>query len=98
MSVIQRNIKVGWQLRVFFTEDVFAEKNLVLKNALSHHMPRKVLVVLEDALAQSQPALEPQIKKYFAAHPKQLPLARTPLFVPGGEPAKNSLTIVTDIL
>jgi len=98
MSVIQRTIKVGWQLRVFFTEDVFAEKNLVLKNALCDHIPRKVLVVLEDALAQSQPALEQQIEKYFAAHAKQLHLVRSPLFVPGGEHAKNSVTIVTDIL
>jgi 3-dehydroquinate synthase len=98
MSVIQRAIKVGWHLRVFFTEDVFAEKNLVLKNALCDHMPRKVLVVLEDALAQSQPTLEKQIEKYFAAHAKQLHMVRSPLFVPGGEHAKNSVTIVTDIL
>ena len=98
MPVILRSIRVGWQLRVFFTEDVFAEDNLVLKNALVDHLPRKVLVVLEDALAQSQPELEGHIQKYFSAHAKQLQLARSPLFVPGGESAKNSVTIITDIL
>ncbi len=98
MSVILRSINVGWQLRVFFTEDVFAKNNLVLKNALADHLPRKALVVLEDALAQSQPTLERQIEEYFAAHAKQLQLVRSPLFVPGGEHAKNSLTIVTDVL
>ncbi len=98
MPVIQRSIRVGWQLRVFFTEDVFAEKNLVLKNALADHLPRKVMVVLEDALAQSQPTLERQIESYFAVHTKPLQLVRSPLFVPGGEHAKNSVTIVTDIL
>ncbi|HEY3760891.1 MAG TPA: 3-dehydroquinate synthase [Verrucomicrobiae bacterium] len=98
MSVILRSIKVGWQLRVFFTEDVFAPENLVLKNVLVDHLPRKVLVVLEDALAQSQPELENHIQKYFSAHNKHLQLARSPLFVPGGEYAKNSVTIVTDIL
>jgi 3-dehydroquinate synthase len=98
MSVIQKKISVSWPLRVFFTEDVFAEKNLVLKNALTDHLPRKVLVVLEDALSQSQPELERQIEKYFVAHRKQLQLVRSPLFVPGGEQAKNSVTIVTDIL
>jgi 3-dehydroquinate synthase len=98
MSVILRSIRVGWQLRVFFTEDVFAPENLVLKNALADHLPRKVLVVLEDALAQSQPELEDHIQKYFSAHAKQLWLARAPLFVPGGESSKNSVTIVTDIL
>lgn len=74
MSVILRSINVGWQLRVFFTEDVFAKNNLVLKNALADHLPRKALVVLEDALAQSQPTLERQIEEYFAAHAKQLQL------------------------
>lgn len=98
MSVIQRSIKVGWQLRVFFTEDVFAPANPVLKDALADGTPRKVLVVLEDALAQSQPKLERQIENYFSAHAKQLQLVRPPLFVAGGEQSKNSLTIVTDIL
>lgn len=98
MPVIQKKIQVSWPLRVFFTEDVFTEKNLVLKNALADHLPRKVLVVLEDALSQSRPELEHRIEKYFSAHAKQLQLVRPPLFVPGGEPAKNSVTIVTDIL
>ena len=98
MSVIQRSIKVGWQLRVFFTEDVFAGQNHVLEKALADHLPRKVLVVLEDALSQSQPELERQIEKYFSARSEQLQLVRSPLFVPGGEQAKNSVTIVTDIL
>jgi len=98
MSVIERSIHVGWHLRVFFTEDVFAEKNSVLKNALADNLPRKVLVVLEDALAQSQPDLSAQIEKYFSLHAKQLQLVRPPLFVAGGERAKNSVTIVTDIL
>jgi 3-dehydroquinate synthase len=98
MSVIQRQIQVGWQLRVFFTEDVFAPANPILKDALADHLPRKVLIVLEDALSQSQPELECQIGKYFSAHAKQLQLVRAPLFVSGGEQAKNSLTIVTDIL
>ncbi|MGH7976427.1 MAG: 3-dehydroquinate synthase [Limisphaerales bacterium] len=98
MSVIQRSIQVGWQLRVFFTEDVFAPANPVLKDALADDFPKKVLVVLEDALAQSQPNLERQIENYFFVHANQLQLVRPPLFVAGGEQSKNSITIVTDIL
>ena len=98
MSVIQRSIQVGWQLRVFFTEGVFAPGNLVLKNALAGTALKKVFVVLEDALAQSQPKLERQIENYFSAHAGQLQLVRPPLFVAGGEQSKNSLTIITDIL
>jgi 3-dehydroquinate synthase len=98
MSVIQRSIQANWQLRVFFTEDVFAPSNPVLKDAMADGAPKKVLVVLEDALSQSQPKLERQIENYFSAHAVQLQLARPPLYVAGGEQSKNSLTIVSDIL
>jgi 3-dehydroquinate synthase len=98
MSVIQRSIQAGWKLRVFFTEDAFAPANPVLKNALTDGAPHKILVVLEDSLAQAQPELERQIENYFSAHAGQLHLVRTPLFVAGGEQSKNSITIVTDIL
>jgi len=98
MDLIQRQIQVGWQLRVFFTEDVFNPANPVLKNALADAARRKVLVVLEDSLAQAMPGLENRIKGYFATHADCLELVRPPLFVCGGESAKNSLTLVTDIL
>jgi len=98
MSVIQRSIQVGWQLRVFFTEDVFAPDNLVLKNALAAAAPRKVLVVLEDSLSQALPQLERQIENYFSAHVAQLPLVCPPIVIKGGEPSKNSPAIVTEIL
>jgi 3-dehydroquinate synthase len=98
MSVIQRSIQVGWQLRVFFTEDVFAPNNLVLKNALAAAAPRKVLVVLEDSLSQALPQLERQIENYFSAHVAQLPLVCPPIVIKGGEPSKNSPAIVTEIL
>lgn len=98
MKVIERSIQVGWQLRVFFTENVFAPDNLSLVNALTGDGPHRVMVVLEDSLAQALPELENQIEKYFAAHAASLKLVRPPLFVPGGETAKNSITLVTDLL
>ena len=98
MSSLQRSIKVGWQLRVFFTEDVFALSNPVLLEALSGAAPRKVLVVLEDTLAQAHPQLEEQIIRYFAATGGRLHLCRSPIFVAGGEQLKNSQTIVGDLL
>lgn len=97
MSVIRRTIQVAWQLRVFFTENVFAPDNSTLRDALVNAAPRKALVVLEDSLAQAQPELDQQIEKYFSVHAKQLQLVRPPLFVCGGESAKNSITLVTDL-
>lgn len=97
MPVIQRFIQAGWQLRVFFTEDVFASENPVLRDALADNGPRKALVILEDSLAQALPKLETQIEKYFSAHAQQLRLVRLPLFACGGESAKNSTTLVSEI-
>ncbi len=97
MSIIQRSIRAGWELRVFFTEDVFAVGNPVLRDALADRAPRKVLVVLDDAIAQAQPELEEKIPDYFAATGGKLHLARPPLDVPGGEGAKNSQTLVASL-
>jgi 3-dehydroquinate synthase len=97
MSVIQRSIQVGWQLRVFFTENVFAADNLVLRDALADTGPRKALVVLEDSLAQALPGLGRQIETYFSAHAPQVRLVHPPLFACGGERAKNSTTLVSEI-
>src|ERR1019366_7796273 len=97
MSVIQRSIQVGWQLRVFFTEDVFAPANPVLKDALAEMVSRKVLVVLEDALAQAQPNLAGQIENYFSAAADNFQMVVPPLVVEGGERAKNSDKFVAEI-
>ncbi len=98
MFVIQRQIQVGWQLRVFFTENVFAPENLVLRDVLASREPRKVLVVIEDTLSRARPAIEKEIENYFSKHSKRLQLVRTPLPVVGGEQSKNSIPLVTDIL
>jgi 3-dehydroquinate synthase len=97
VSVIERSIQVTWPLRVFFTEDVFAPANRILKNALAHIAPRKVLIVMDRALAQAQPRLSPQIENYFAAHSPNLQLVAPPLLIEGGERAKNSSAAVAEI-
>jgi 3-dehydroquinate synthase len=100
MSVIQRSIQVGWPLRVFFTEDVFAPANLVLKTALddnSLNASRKALVVLDESLAQAQPQLARRIEDYFAAHADSVKLVGPPLVIEGGERVKHSPIHVAEI-
>jgi 3-dehydroquinate synthase len=95
--VIEHSIRVGWQLRVFFTENVFAPNNPILKDALAGPVPRKVFVVLDDSLAQVLPELEHRIESYFAVHTTSLKLVHPPLLVCGGEAAKNSGTLVGEL-
>ncbi|MEJ0088703.1 MAG: 3-dehydroquinate synthase [Limisphaerales bacterium] len=97
MSVIQRSIQVGWPLRVFFTEDVFNTNNLTLRTALTDAAPRKVLVILDEALALAQPELLRQIENYFAACSTSLQLVCPPANIAGGERAKNSYAPVAEI-
>jgi 3-dehydroquinate synthase len=95
--MIQRSIQVGWQLRVFFTEDVFAASNLTLRNALADAAPRKILLVIDESLAQAQPELSRQIENYFCACTDNLQLVCLPLVIEGGERAKNSYAPVAEI-
>jgi len=104
MSVIQRSIQVGWQLRIFFTEDVFAPANLILKDVLAEAgvsrtgetLP-KALVVLDKSLAQSQASLSRQIEDYFSAYANSVKLVAPPLVIEGGERAKNSPAHIAEI-
>jgi 3-dehydroquinate synthase len=97
VSAIQRSIQVGWQLRVFFTEDVFAPGNSMLRDALADTSPRKVLVVLDESLSRARPELTGQIQNYFSAHAHQLQLVCPPVDIEGGEHAKNSDKFVAEI-
>ncbi len=100
MSVIQRTIQVGFQLRVFFTQGAFAPSNLLLKDVLTDKQVERVhrvLVVLDESLAQARPDLAAQIESYFAADSARLQLVCPPLVIEGGERTKNSYFHVSEI-
>jgi 3-dehydroquinate synthase len=100
MSIIQRTIQVGFQLRVFFTQRAFAPANSLLKDVLADPDTDRVhnlLIVLDESLAQAQPALIPAIESYFAAATERLKLVCPPLIIEGGERTKNSYFHVSEI-
>jgi 3-dehydroquinate synthase len=85
---------------VYFTQAAFDPANLVFKTVLAAApAPRasKGLVVVDEALAQAQPALTRQIENYFAAHADFLNLVCAPMIVEGGERTKNSYFHVSEI-
>src|SRR5436190_21968937 len=100
MSAIQRSIQVSYELRVHFTQNVFDAGNSVLRTILAGaDSPGvcKVLVILDESLAQSQPGLARQIETYFETHSERLRLVCPPVIIEGGERTKNSYFHVSEI-
>jgi 3-dehydroquinate synthase len=100
MPGIERSITVTWKHQVHFTHGVFDPANRVLRDVLERGGEReqhKVLVVLDESLAQAQPGLAAQIEAYFAAHADALDLVCAPLVIEGGERVKNSYFHVSEI-
>jgi len=100
MSIIRHSIQVGYELRVHFTRKVFDRANLVLKAVLDESgrtSACKTLVIVDESLAQAQPALTSQIEDYFTTHNDRLALVCPPLVIEGGERTKNSFFHVSEI-
>lgn len=97
MPIIEHSLQVGWRLRVLFSEDVFAVANPVLGDALTDRTPRKVLILLDQAVATAQPGLPARMEAYFAARSEWLRLVSPPVILPGGERAKNSPELINEI-
>jgi 3-dehydroquinate synthase len=99
MPSCERTIQVSYRHQVHFTEGVFQPGNAVLREILLEDKTReshKVLVVLDEALADTQPFLTWQIESYFAAQ-KELKLVCAPIVIEGGERTKNSYFHVSEI-
>jgi 3-dehydroquinate synthase len=97
VSIIEHSLQVGWRLRVLFSEDVFAVANPALGDALTDRSPRKVLILLDQAVATAQPGLPARMEAYFAARSNLLRLVSPPVILPGGERAKNSPELINEI-
>jgi 3-dehydroquinate synthase len=84
--------------RVHFTRGLFAPSNSLLQTVLAQpgRVP-KVLVVLDEGLAQARPDLAGAIETYFSGLRGQCALAGPPLIIEGGERAKMSYFHVSEI-
>src|SRR5262249_8651564 len=90
----------SYELQVQFTQNVFEPTNLVLKTILDHEKggrPHKVIVILDEALARTQPELSRLIENYFETHAGRLQLVCPPIVIEGGERTKNSYFHVSEI-
>ncbi len=97
-QIIYQRVTVTYEYPISFTTDAFAPDNTVLVEAfaMAGQGIHRVLCVVDDGLVASMPGLIGTIEKFFAEH-RDLRLVCSPVIVPGGEVAKNSLHYVESI-
>ena len=99
--MIERRVSLSLPHRVFFTEGVFDPAHTLLRDVLcpaeaEANRVRRVLIVLEKAVATGQPGLESAIRAWFAAQDGLLVLADLRI-IAGGEPCKNDWPLVEEL-
>jgi 3-dehydroquinate synthase len=98
MPSIARTIRVQFEHRVHFTRGLFAPSNSLLQIVLAQPgRVTKVLIVMDEGLAQVRPDLPGAIENYFSSLRDQLTLVGPPLIIEGGERAKMSYFHVSEI-
>lgn len=100
MTRIDRNIQVNYRQQVHFVDGAFNPENTLLRDVLvdgTQKRRHRVLVVVDEALAQAQPKLLRDIEIYFAAFARELNLVCPPIVMEGGERTKNSYFHVSEI-
>ena len=97
---IERTITVSFAHRIYFTRSVFAARNSLLADLIAAskaNSPAKVLVVMEQAVAQVFPNLVSDIEAYFSGKGGHARLVAPPPIVTGGEAAKESDALVKNL-
>ena len=99
-STIRKNIRLDCTHRVFFTKDSFSMANDTLSEILQPHREgrrTKTLVYLDEGILDGNPNLPDRINQYFRGREDRLQLVIPPVFIRGGEAAKNDWSLVERI-
>jgi 3-dehydroquinate synthase len=96
----EHTITVSFAHRIYFTRSVFSPNNRLLAELISTSTsanPAKVLVVIDQGVAQAFPNLAEQIVIYFSLESPQIKLVRAPFVALGGEVAKNNHHLIDEL-
>ena len=99
-ATINRNIRLDFNHRVYFTRDSFSATNETLADILQPRrkgQATKAIVYLDEGILDGMPNLPEQIESYFRSREDRLDLVCPPKFAPGGEPAKNNSQYIEQI-
>ncbi|MBA3660606.1 MAG: 3-dehydroquinate synthase [Gammaproteobacteria bacterium] len=99
IKVLNQSFAVNYNYEAYFTEGVFELDNTILTSVVKKQAkgPAKILIVIDERIAQTQPQLMDQIDAYMKAHSDVLTLCEPPLRVTGGEPIKNDPKVLEEI-
>jgi len=95
--MLEKTIRLEHTHRVLFTRDVFVARNNTIRDLVrldNPHKPPRVLVFVDEAVANANRNLIDDIVAYGEAHADAFTLADTPVVIPGGESCKNDLRLV----
>lgn len=101
MQEINQKFSVPFEYKVLFSENIFDVKNESLRNVFANHSgkkPIKILPVFDEQMAAHHPDLFEKVGKYSSHHDDMFDFVRSPIEIPGGEPAKNDKSHVDKIL
>lgn len=100
MDYLQQSFRVQFEYKVFFTEYLFHASNSLLLQFFQEQkgeVPKKLLFVLDDGVAQHHPDLSLQIKAYFEKV-TFVSVVDDMIVIPGGEQAKNNEKLFYQII
>jgi len=91
-KIIKQQFQVSINFDLIFTEGVFDNKNLILKELLSNDtfVNGKAIVIVDKGVSDAHTLLKESIKDYFSVHSSEIELCGEVLEVPGGEQSKNN--------
>jgi 3-dehydroquinate synthase len=89
LAGIDQEVVVTFRYPVLFTRALFAPDNPTLRDVVQAAGRARLLVVVDEGVAEAHPALVGDVQRYCAAHAGVLDLPAAPLVVPGGEAIKN---------
>lgn len=93
-AVYLQRFAVPYEYPVYFTENIFSPKNMVLVSALTrleNGKRHRCLFFIDDGVAAAYPSLSDEIDAYVRHHAKSMEIVMPPIEVPGGERVKNDL-------
>src|SRR5205809_7666595 len=100
MQPIHQTVQVSYHYAVYFTQQLFACDNPLLRDVISGgdmQPPKKILCIVDRGVWQHHPGLLDAISSYCQYHRSLMDLVCPPLDVPGGECSKNDGTYVATI-